>query len=198
MSRPVVIKVGGSLFGWQLLPERLGTYLEGRRGQPLVLVPGGGRAADLVRELDALHALGDEPAHRLALHALDFTARLLESMLENLQLVDELDALGDVWQAGRVPVLAPRRFVEQDDRTATQPLPHSWSVTSDSIAARVALVLKASELVLLKSASLPPGTSRTQASRLGVVDPAFPEVAKNVPRVTYLNLRESHSLPAPL
>lgn len=198
MNRPVVIKVGGSLFGWNELPTRLGSYLAGRRGTPLVLLPGGGPVVDLVRDLDALHALGDDAAHALAVGALDFTARLLASLLETLEVVEDLPSLAPVWQAGRIPVLAPRRFLEQEDRAADHPLPHSWSVTSDSIAARLAEVLDASELVLLKSVALPAATSRTEAALLGLVDSAFPGVARKLTRVVYLNLRDPSAVPQPV
>jgi len=44
-----------------------------------------------------------------------------------------------------VPVLAPSRWLREAD-----PLPHSWDVTSDSIAAWVAGAAGASQLVLVK------------------------------------------------
>jgi aspartokinase-like uncharacterized kinase len=69
-------------------------------------------------------------------------------------------------------------------------LPPSWDVTSDSIAARVAHLLRARELVLLKSAPLPPRVDRDEAARLGLVDPAFPEISSRLARVFYVNLRE--------
>ena len=62
-------------------------------------------------------------------------------------------------------------------------------MTSDAIAARVAVVLAAIELVLLKSAPMPPGVDRREAARLGLVDPAFPEVSGPLDRVTYVNYR---------
>ena len=47
--------------------------------------------------------------------------------------------------AGKVPVLAPHAWMR-----AADPLPHSWDITSDSIAAFIAGSLDASELILLK------------------------------------------------
>ena len=54
------------------------------------------------------------------------------------------------WTPGRVPVLAPSRWLRDAD-----PLPHSWDVTSDSLAAWIAGVVGARRLVLIK----PPGAS---------------------------------------
>jgi aspartokinase-like uncharacterized kinase len=49
--------------------------------------------------------------------------------------------------AGVVPVLAPSRWLREAD-----PLPHSWDVTSDSIAAWVADQTRAQRLVVIKPA----------------------------------------------
>jgi len=188
--RPVVVKVGGSLFDWPELPAELAGFLATRGGDRLVLVAGGGPATDLVRTLDRVHGLGQERAHQLATHSLDLTARLLVALLPGLAVVVEhAGSLEECWDDGLLPVLAPRSLLEEDDRSA-DPLPHTWDATSDSIAARVAVRLGACELVLLKSASLPPGTDRPQAVRLGLVDPVFPAAARGLGRVAYLCLRE--------
>jgi 5-(aminomethyl)-3-furanmethanol phosphate kinase len=190
-----VVKLGGSLFCWEHLPERLAAYLDSRRGQCLVLIAGGGPAADLVREIDSRHALGDERAHALALRALDLTAHLAAALAEGLVVVEHPRDFPAAWSQGKTPVLAPRAFLDADDR---DPLPCSWHVTSDSIAARIAERLGAGELVLLKSAPLPQGTDRAQAAQLGLVDPAFPALSRCLPRVIYVNLREPNAPAAPL
>jgi aspartokinase-like uncharacterized kinase len=188
VSRPVVVKVGGSLLDWPELPDHLADYLAHRRGERLVLIAGGGPAADLVRTLDRVHDLGQERAHQLALHALDLTARLLAALIP-ASVVQHVDALAACWHEGELPVLAPRLFLSDDDRAAGA-LPHTWDATSDSIAARAALRIGAGELVLLKSASLPPGTDRLGAARLGLVDPVFDSAAHGLGRVAYVCLRE--------
>jgi aspartokinase-like uncharacterized kinase len=185
----VVVKVGGSLLDWPLLPGRLSAYLASRRGDRLVLVVGGGRAADLVRDLDRAHGLGEDRAHALALHALDFTAQVLADLVPGLTVASRLEDLRATWDAGRLPVVAPRPFLAQDDCLSSEPLPHTWDVTTDSIAARLAARLGASELVLLKSAAPPPGLDCAMAARLGLVDPTFPATARALARVTYRNLR---------
>ena len=191
MSRPVVVvKVGGSLLDWPELPGRLSAYLESRRADRLVVIVGGGRFADALRALDALQGLGEARSHALALRVLDLTAHLLASLLPGLAAVDDLDDLPSAWSSGLVPVLAPRRFLDADDRSP-DPLPHAWTTTTDAIAARVAVRLEAEELALLKSVSLPNGCDRAEAARLGLVDPEFPWASKGVPVVTFLALRES-------
>jgi hypothetical protein len=71
-------------------------------------------------------------------------------------------------------------------------------VTSDSIAARLAVRLGAQELLLLKSAPLPPGADRAEAARLGLVDPAFPAVARPLRSVRYQHLRDPSASARPL
>ena len=73
---------------------------------------------------------------------------------------------------------------------AGPPLPHDWSVTSDSIAARLATAVGAAELVLLKSTRIAPGTSQAAAAATGLVDEYFPRAACTVPRVRWVNLRD--------
>ena len=74
--------------------------------------------------------------------------------MPGLDVVDELAALADGLEPGRIPVLAPRRFLDEVDARSPDPLPPSWDVTSDTIAARLAVRLGAAELVLLKSTPL--------------------------------------------
>ncbi len=67
-------------------------------------------------------------------------------------------------------------------------LPMNDDATSDSIAARVAIWLNA-ELVMLKSCELDQ-RDWLQAQQDGLVDRCFPNLARQVPRITWVNLRE--------
>jgi 5-(aminomethyl)-3-furanmethanol phosphate kinase len=191
MSRTVVVKVGGSLLGWPEFPSRLRLYLDRSRHERQVLIVGGGRAADLIRELDALHNLGESRSHALALRALDLTAHLVAALVPGLSVIERPDELDDVWRRGRVPLLAPRWFMEMIDRNSSEPLLESWEITTDSIAARVALHLSAEELRMLKSrgAGGLKRKSRAEAALAGLVDPGFPRASASCPRVAIVNLR---------
>ena len=77
-----------------------------------------------------------------------------------------------------------------EDESRPDHLPHSWDVTSDSIAARAAVVFHAERLILLKSTDIPPGMHWTEAARRGWVDPHFPKlVAAHDLRVEAVNFR---------
>jgi aspartokinase-like uncharacterized kinase len=197
MKQPglTVIKVGGSLFGWPELPRRLAAFLDGRNrvdpGDRVVLIAGGGAVADCVRLLDQTHTLGDQSAHRLALHAMDLTALLLAAICPGAVVVDRTAGLNAAWSAGSFPIFAPRRLLEEAERSGQDPLPASWDVTSDTIAAWAGVRLAADRLILIKSAPLPAGVDRHEAARLGLIDRGLAVVARPGPWVQYLNLRDS-------
>jgi aspartokinase-like uncharacterized kinase len=197
-----MLKVGGSLLDWPELPVRLAALLAARRAshpdERPVLIAGGGTTAELVRVLDRVHHLGDAAAHELAIHALDFTARLLAALLPGGTPIDRLAATDSAWVNGRVPVLIPGPILRQIEQNGPERLPPSWDVTSDTIAARIAAHLDVDHFILLKSASLPPGTRRDEAARMGWVDPMFPHAARALRRVAFLNLRDPESQIEPL
>lgn len=143
VSKPeAVIKVGGSLSRRPEALRRLMAALGAlARARALVVVPGGGPFAEEVRRADRRFALGDSPAHWMAILAMDQYAYLLAHLAGGAALVRAREEVA----AGRLNVLAPSSWLAR-----ANPLPHSWGVTSDSIAAWVARQLRAKMLVLLK------------------------------------------------
>ena len=174
MTAPLVVKVGGSLYDWPDLGPHLRRWLDAHVPRETILVPGGGRFADVVRDFDRVHRLGEETAHWLALRALTINADLLAALLLGACVIDGPDLAELVWEQGRRPVLDALAFCESDEAGAGR-LPHTWAVTSDSIAARVAVTAGAQELVLLKSAPPPPGDVAAWAA-VGYVDAWLPRV----------------------
>ena len=141
-----VVKVGGALLG---APERLDAVLavlaRAARSQRLVVVPGGGAFADVVRQADRTFGLSDDAAHWMAVLAMDQCAQLLADRLERGGVVEDAAGIDAALDGGAVPELAPSRWLR-----AADPLPHSWEVTSDSIAAWVAGAVAAAQLTLIK------------------------------------------------
>ena len=151
MMVDVVVKVGGSLLAHPgTLDAVLRALGEAAREHRMLLVPGGGPFADLVRAVDRQLALGDDCAHWMAVLGMDQYAHVIASRLAESAVVDEPADIDAVTTSGRLAVLAPSRWLRQAD-----PLPHCWDVTSDSIAAWVAGAVAATRLVLVK----PPGAS---------------------------------------
>jgi len=170
-----VVKVGGSLFDLPDLGKQLRRWLDQWEKPRMLLMPGGGLAADAVRAFDRAQQLGEEAAHWLALDAMRLNVSLLLAVLPNSERVTDLDGCRHQWDRGRTPILDVLPFTTLDESNSAR-LPHSWQVTSDSLAARVAEVWGAARLILLKSTALPAGLDWGEAGRRGLVDACFGEV----------------------
>jgi aspartokinase-like uncharacterized kinase len=156
MPAAAVVKVGGSLFSE--VPRLVGEIREG--GRPALIVPGGGQYADLVRMME----LPDEQSHWMAIAAMEQYAWYIA--------VHGVETMDEIGMPDGIRVLLPYRVMRMED-----PLPHTWEVTSDSIAAWVAHRLGL-PLLLLKSVDglTRDGTLQArvgEAFPYGEVDPYF-------------------------
>ena len=140
-----VVKVGGSLSGGDGLAALGGRLGELGRRYPLLVVPGGGPFAEAVRSQDRKFGLRDETAHWMAILGMDQYGWLLADLIPGGEPVRTLAAARAAAGAGRLPILLPWELLY-----AADPLPHSWDVTSDAIAAWIATRVRAPLLVLLK------------------------------------------------
>lgn len=191
MPTLTVVKIGGSLYDLPDLGPRLTCWLTGLDSDATVVVPGGGAAADVIRELDRRQRLGDEKAHWLALRALALNAYFLADLLSGVRVLESIEEIG-----GGLAVLDPLAFCRDDERRhPSTALPHSWAVTSDSVAARVAVASGAQRLILLKSVGIPPDLAWEDAARQGLVDEAFPGIVRTVIHleIRAINFRERGS-----
>jgi aspartokinase-like uncharacterized kinase len=185
-----VVKVGGSLFDLPDLGTRLQCWLETVSPARVVLVPGGGTPVDIVRAFDQQHRLDETTAHWLAIRAMSLNARLLEALLaKRSEVVPSWEACQRAWRQGTVPIMDVHGFLETDEGNPGC-LPHSWSVTSDSIAARFAVVHRARELILLKSITIPQTMDWPRAAQMGFVDAHFPKLMGGEMMVRAINFRE--------
>ena len=186
-----VTKVGGSLFGYEQMPDRVHAWREKQPAGTTIFIGGGG---DLVRPLRTAHerfGLNEESSHWLAIRAMTVTSRLLAKLLD-VELVERFEVIEQLVHARRnaACVLDVEEFLRQrEPALAGCRLPCDWSATSDAIAARVAEVLSADELVLLKSVAYPPATSLQSAADLGLVDGHFPTAAAAIKQLRWVNLR---------
>lgn len=179
--RIVVAKVGGSLFDLPDLRHRLEGFAASLVGTHVLFVPGGGAGADVIRQFDRVHHLGEEASHWLALRILTVNAHFLSQLLA-IPVVSSV-----VSPLPPLSVLDAHAFCVTDDGQSGS-LPHRWDVTSDSVAARVAFVCSAA-LVLLKSTDLEMGMSWMKATEHNLVDRSFATQVASV-RVSWVNLRK--------
>ena len=140
-----VIKIGGSLGRGEKLKNLCCHLAELGRKHRMLIVPGGGAFADTVRHYDSRYRLGKSASHWMAILAMDQFGYLLSELIPGSEHARSLVAACKIADAGRIPVLIPFNLLRHAD-----PLPHSWRVTSDSIAAWVAELARAHMLVLLK------------------------------------------------
>ena len=186
-----IIKLGGSLLDWPDWPARFRQWLSRQSAAVNILIVGGGTLADDVRRRDAKDGLDASTAHWLAIDAMSANIIAARQLLHEAVSVDRWEDLQKPIADGDLIAFCPREFLRRIEADAPGPrLPHGWDVTSDSIAARLAVVLGVQELVLLKSA-VPPleATTLQQAADVDYVDRCFPQFAVPIPIVRFCNLR---------
>ncbi len=141
--RPLVVKIGGGLLRDEGLDGLRRACTEANEiavRRPVMVVPGGGPFADVVRAVDAQVGLADDVAHALALRAMDQLGVLLTPLLPGAELLTDLVAPRALGLLVAAPAFAGRAEV-----------PESWAVTSDSLAVLAAAAIGAEGAVLLKS-----------------------------------------------
>ena len=171
LMSPLIVKVGGSLYNQipDLIPVIKATK------HPLLLIPGGGPFADLVRRVE----VDNDTAHWMAISAMEQFGLFIASFG-----ISTTDA---IITPLTTTVFLPYRYLRLTDT-----LPHTWDVTSDTIAAWVAHVLHL-DLLLLKSVDgiFINGIFQEQVTRpveTEVIDPFFiPFVIQNSVRATIIN-----------
>lgn len=186
----VVVKLGGSLLTLAGVSARISTLLQSRPEMRPVFVVGGGLAADAVRTWGREQEFGEEACHRLALAAMTVTAKLLSELVPRSRVITDRSAAERCWAENRVPILCMEDWLASSEAQA-ESLPHTWDVTSDSLAAWLAIRWEADELWLLKSTDLPPEITALEASRRELVDRFFPHLAPRVRRIRWCNLRDA-------
>jgi aspartokinase-like uncharacterized kinase len=192
-----VIKLGGSLLGDGEWPNRFRRWLERQPPMQNVLIVGGGMLADAVRGWDQVHGLSPSDAHWLAVDTMSVTSNLAAKVLSEARWTDEWQAVlhfntADGCDSAPL-IFNPRQFLKAIEPALDgERLPECWDITSDSIAARIAQLMHARELVLLKSC-LPAKEIATleQVSESDYVDRAFNRFAAELPQVRFVNLRDA-------
>jgi len=140
-----IIKVGGSLAQNPAILRSLCSRLsECAKDYKIVIVPGGGRFADVVREFDLVFALSHTASHKMAILGMDQYALMLADITSGSRLVSTVKEIEGLSEIRIAQILLPSRLMFEEN-----PLENSWDVTSDSIAAYVANRLGAAKLILV-------------------------------------------------
>ncbi len=114
------------------------TLRQAARDTSVVLFPGGGAFTDVIRSLDNQYHVGDDAAHWLAIHGMDSLGLLLAYTCPGVRpltslynVLAYLEKPSPVLADGlpELPLWLPYAWLSRAD-----PAPHSWEVTSDSLA----------------------------------------------------------------
>jgi dihydroneopterin aldolase len=168
-----VIKLGGSLARSPLLPSWLDTLADHGGGR-VVVVPGGGPFADLVRAEQLRMGFDDDAAHWMAILAMEQYGFMLAASRPRFRVAALRAELDDVLIRGLVPVWLAYPMVVRDTG-----LPRTWDVSADSLALWLARELGADTLLLVKSVAVRGERADIGALvRAKVVDAHFPRLAR--------------------
>ncbi len=176
MKDVLIVKFGGSSIASTDLRKWV-EAIEKSKGR-LVVVPGGGPFAKLVRQYQTRIGYDDDAAHRMAILAMEQFGHALVSLGTRLRPAATIDAIAAAHAEGLIPVWMPAKLVIQ-----AAEIEHTWSTTSDSLAAWLAGRIEASCLCLIKQIDLPAGSTIEAVSAAGVVDTGFATLLHPATRV---------------
>jgi len=160
---PHVIKVGGSLLGWPNLCTAFHHWCETQPDpQKKLVIVGGGKIIDAVRELDQIHKFQADAVHWECVRLLSNTARLAASILGGLKILDSPQKLHEFKESSDAEMAILDLAAVSSVLNLPTALPHTWDTTTDALAAQVARIVGAAKLTLLKSTD-PPATEYSQA-----------------------------------
>jgi aspartokinase-like uncharacterized kinase len=140
-----IVKVGGSL---SLYPEKLRALClkisEISKEQKLIVVPGGGGFADVVRCLDKSFHLSCSTSHGMAILGMDQYGMLLADLIPGSITAHKLEEIKCFFDLKKLPIFLPSHLLLRDNH-----LENSWAVTSDSIAVYIAGRLQVTKVLLV-------------------------------------------------
>lgn len=184
-----VVKVGGSLLSSPALVDDLRRWVSQNAPATTFFLAGGGGLVEAIAAQQHTFGFDDEAAHWLCIRAMQIHFEMLAALMPECGRVASFDTrtAASSSQLSGANWLDPWALMQHDLAHAAamhglSPLPADWSVSSDSIAARAAILLGADELVLLKSTLATIGEAN-------YVDGYFATAAASIPRVRFVDLR---------
>ena len=142
-----IFKIGGKIFEnrnyLNSTISQLTSIYENNIISKIILLAGGGSYANLIRKLDRKFELGDDLSHWMAIYTMDINGKKIGTYFPRISITRRLE---DIKKAQRIfTVFLPFRFLKEFDE-----LPHSWAVTSDSIALYLAYKFGITNCFLIK------------------------------------------------
>lgn len=135
-----VVKIGGSLF-----PRKALELINALKNVNCLIILGGGEFANLIRIYDESIGFSNNITHETAIDSMDIIAKLINDKFTFTNLVYSIKDAENSLNNGFIPILACSEILK--DASIDSELPHSWNITSDSISAYIANLLKAKLLI---------------------------------------------------
>lgn len=166
MDGILVVKLGGSCASSPDFNRWL--HAIERASRPVVLVPGGGPFANVVRRYQPRLGYDDEAAHHMAILAMEQFGRALVSLGERLVPAASRREIETAIEAGNIPVWMPAATA-----LAAPEIAQDWTVTSDSLAAWLAASMPGASLLLIKQIDVPKDATLEALAGAEIVDASF-------------------------
>lgn len=164
----IIVKLGGSLSRADTLIKCLNSVEQNFQGRAVVIVPGGGAFADQVRLAQHHWQFDDKTAHNMAILAMQQMALLIKGLKDDFFIARSVTDIRKQLHRQKIVIWSPD-IVELDNAD----IEASWDITSDSLAAWLAKALSATELILVKSATIDANLSLEQLAKQNVIDKGF-------------------------
>lgn len=201
-----VLKIGGSLLLRPHLVHALRAWIAEQPTAETIAIVGGGEMIEAVRRLDANYQCDPIWVHWQCVRMLRTTFELLRREFEvaeagdwrscenaeQFQQLQHSHGLTESRSKGSRPtgsqtlnhLVAVDSFYHPD---CDAPLPNNWDTTTDAIAGWLAHLVRADELVLLKSCDTDPTATLAELSEQGVIDKAFQRIESGLCPVRLVN-----------
>lgn len=146
-NKTIIAKIGGKIFendeNLENTLNQFKTLLLKKKIENVIIIPGGGSYANFIRKLDLKLKIGDDLSHWMAIFAMNWNGIAISQKYPDIKCVNNIKKLKDNKKS--ISIFLPFDFLYYTDD-----LPHSWSVTSDSIALYIACILKLKNCFLIK------------------------------------------------
>ncbi|ENN96420.1 aspartate/glutamate/uridylate kinase [Methanocaldococcus villosus KIN24-T80] len=182
-----IIKIGGSLTYYiKPLLESLKSY----KREEIIIIPGGGKFADTLREIDKNLSLSPSISHKLAIKCMDILGEVF-SDIGGIKAYDNLFDLKREIKKERIAILLPSKLLLSTDISE-----HSWNVTSDSLTLYISKFLNVKNIIIATDVDgiydkYPEGKllniiKADMIKGLTAVDEYFPTLLKSLNKIAYV------------
>ncbi|XRO76800.1 [5-(aminomethyl)furan-3-yl]methyl phosphate kinase [Methanocaldococcus sp. 10A] len=137
-----LIKIGGSLtYDAEPLLKALKKYAK-ENDKKVVVIPGGGEFANIVRKIDKNLKISNSLSHKLAIKCMDLVGEVYAE-IGNIKAYDTLFDLKREIEKEKIAVILPSKILLSTDMAE-----HSWAITSDSLSLYIGKLLDVREVII--------------------------------------------------